>query len=110
MAGRWWVYVVRCADGTLYTGVARDLLARLREHNMHDRRGARYTRAVVRSRSTPPAAAPIAPRRRGWSGRSSASRARKQSLLGTAAWLAAAEALSMAVDEEDAGVPAVSVR
>ncbi len=40
----WWVYVVRCADGTLYTGVAKHLLARLREHNEDERRGARYTR------------------------------------------------------------------
>ena len=41
-AGAWWVYVVRCADGTLYTGVARDPLARAGAHNAG--RGARYTR------------------------------------------------------------------
>jgi putative endonuclease len=35
------VYVVRCADGTLYTGYARDLQARERAHNAG--RGARYT-------------------------------------------------------------------
>jgi putative endonuclease len=37
------VYIVRCADGTLYTGWALDVQARLRAHNAG--RGARYTRA-----------------------------------------------------------------
>jgi len=36
------VYIVRCADGTLYTGYARDPFARERVHNAG--RGARYTR------------------------------------------------------------------
>ena len=35
------VYFVRCADGTLYTGYARDPVARERVHNAG--RGARYT-------------------------------------------------------------------
>jgi predicted GIY-YIG superfamily endonuclease len=35
------VYIVRCADGTLYTGYARDPLAREKVHNSG--RGARYT-------------------------------------------------------------------
>jgi predicted GIY-YIG superfamily endonuclease len=35
------VYVVRCADGTLYTGYARDPRARERIHNSG--RGAHYT-------------------------------------------------------------------
>ena len=35
------VYILRCADGTLYTGYARDPLARERAHNSG--RGARYT-------------------------------------------------------------------
>lgn len=39
----WTVYVVRCADGSLYTGVATDVTRRVAEHN--ERRGARYTRA-----------------------------------------------------------------
>jgi putative endonuclease len=34
--------VVECADATLYTGVARDLAARLGQHNAGT--GARYTR------------------------------------------------------------------
>ena len=35
------VYIVRCADGTLYTGYARDPQARVNQHNAG--RGARYT-------------------------------------------------------------------
>lgn len=35
------VYIVRCADGTLYTGYARDPRARAKAHNKG--RGARYT-------------------------------------------------------------------
>jgi putative endonuclease len=36
------VYIVRCADDTLYTGWAVDVLARVAAHNAG--RGARYTR------------------------------------------------------------------
>jgi putative endonuclease len=39
----WNVYVVRCADGTLYTGIAKDLETRLEAHNAG--RGAKYTRS-----------------------------------------------------------------
>jgi len=39
----WFVYVVRCRDGSLYTGIARDVNARVSQHNQG--RGARYTRA-----------------------------------------------------------------
>ena len=38
---RWFLYALRCADETLYTGVTTDLLRRLEEHNSG--RGARYT-------------------------------------------------------------------
>jgi putative endonuclease len=38
----WHVYIVRCADRTLYTGVAKDLAARLCAHNAG--LGAKYTR------------------------------------------------------------------
>lgn len=37
----WFLYALRCADDTLYTGVTTDLARRLREHNSG--RGARYT-------------------------------------------------------------------
>jgi len=36
--------MVRCADDTLYTGIATDLLRRIEEHNSSDK-GAKYTRA-----------------------------------------------------------------
>jgi uncharacterized protein (TIGR02453 family) len=39
----WYVYLARCADGTLYTGVTTDLEARERAHNRG--RGAAYTRS-----------------------------------------------------------------
>ena len=39
----WHLYVVRCSDGTLYTGVTTDLDRRLHEHNV-TKRGAKYTR------------------------------------------------------------------
>lgn len=35
------VYMVRCADGTLYTGITTDLERRVREHNSG--KGAKYT-------------------------------------------------------------------
>lgn len=38
----WYVYVLRCGDGSLYTGVAKDVQARLDQHAAG--RGARYTR------------------------------------------------------------------
>lgn len=41
----WHVYIVRCADGSFYTGVATDVARRVREHNTNDRLAARYTRA-----------------------------------------------------------------
>jgi putative endonuclease len=37
------VYVLRCADDTLYTGIARDVAARIAAHSSG--RGARYTRS-----------------------------------------------------------------
>lgn len=39
----WQVYLLRCADGTLYTGVALDLQRRLRQHNGELTGGPRYT-------------------------------------------------------------------
>lgn len=40
----WFVYILRCADGTLYTGIATDVTRRVAEHNAGAPRGARYTR------------------------------------------------------------------
>ena len=38
------VYILRCADDTLYTGIDRDVHLRLMEHNTSDK-AAKYTRA-----------------------------------------------------------------
>lgn len=38
----WHVYILCCADGTLYTGVATDVAARVAAHNAG--KGAKYTR------------------------------------------------------------------
>ncbi|MCA9179395.1 MAG: GIY-YIG nuclease family protein [Planctomycetales bacterium] len=38
----WFVYILRCADGSLYTGVTKDLERRLKQHNAGT--ASRYTR------------------------------------------------------------------
>ncbi|MFL0803491.1 MAG: GIY-YIG nuclease family protein [Agarilytica sp.] len=40
----WTVYIVKCADGSFYTGITTDVERRVGEHN-HAKQGARYTRA-----------------------------------------------------------------
>jgi putative endonuclease len=42
MSERGFVYVARCGDGSLYTGIARDVRARIEAHASG--KGARYTR------------------------------------------------------------------
>ena len=42
--GIWHVYMVRCSDGTLYTGITNDLKKRIEAHNSA-KDGARYTRS-----------------------------------------------------------------
>lgn len=39
----YFVYILRCSDKTLYTGIARDVDKRVIEHNSSDK-GAKYTR------------------------------------------------------------------
>ncbi len=39
----WFVYIVTCNDGTLYTGITKDVERRVKEHNSANR-GAKYTR------------------------------------------------------------------
>lgn len=39
----WWVYLLRCADATLYAGVTTDVERRMRQHNGEASGGARYT-------------------------------------------------------------------
>jgi len=43
MKKAWWVYVVECSDGSLYTGISTDVSRRVKDHNS-DGRGAKYTR------------------------------------------------------------------
>jgi len=38
------VYIVRCIDGSLYSGIAINLLKRVAQHNGEGARGAKYTR------------------------------------------------------------------
>jgi predicted GIY-YIG superfamily endonuclease len=47
---RYWLYIIECADGTYYTGIASDVARRLSEHNGGNSpgargKGARYTSA-----------------------------------------------------------------
>lgn len=41
----WCVYMLRCADGSLYTGITTDVARRVAEHNGEGTLGARYTRS-----------------------------------------------------------------
>ena len=43
MESVWYVYILRCADGTLYTGISTDVEKRLQAHRSG--RGAKYTRS-----------------------------------------------------------------
>jgi predicted GIY-YIG superfamily endonuclease len=42
-AEEWFVYMLRCADGTLYTGIAKDVSRRCQQHNAGT--ASRYTRS-----------------------------------------------------------------
>ena len=44
MAVAWCVYMVRCGDGSLYTGIATEAARRVAEHNDNDLLEAKYTR------------------------------------------------------------------
>lgn len=43
MQEKWVVYILECADGSFYTGVARDIVRRLKEHSSG--RGSKYVRS-----------------------------------------------------------------
>jgi putative endonuclease len=43
MSQAWFVYILRCADHSLYTGITTDIERRLSEHNS-SAKGAKYTR------------------------------------------------------------------
>jgi putative endonuclease len=40
---RWWLYLIECQDGSVYTGIAVDVARRFRAHASG--KGARYTRS-----------------------------------------------------------------
>ena len=40
-AEQWTVYILRCKDGTLYTGITKDIKRRVEQHN--DGKGSKYT-------------------------------------------------------------------
>lgn len=42
-AGRWQVYILRCGDGSLYTGITNNIEQRIIDHNAGT--GAKYTRS-----------------------------------------------------------------
>ena len=41
----YFVYILRCNDGSLYCGITTDVARRLRQHNGELKGGARYTRS-----------------------------------------------------------------
>jgi len=44
VAKLWYVYLLRCADNTLYCGITTDIQKRLRQHNGELIGGAKYTK------------------------------------------------------------------
>lgn len=42
MEGQWYLYILRCGDGTLYTGITTDVEKRFQAHSQG--KGAKYTR------------------------------------------------------------------
>lgn len=42
MEATWYLYILRCGDGSLYTGITNDVMRRLEAHRSG--RGAKYTR------------------------------------------------------------------
>ena len=42
MEANWYLYILRCGDGSLYTGITTDVQRRLEEHRSG--KGAKYTR------------------------------------------------------------------
>ena len=39
----YWLYILRCADGTYYTGITTDVARRVSEHDGVSGKGAKYT-------------------------------------------------------------------
>lgn len=43
----WFVYIIRCSDTTLYTGVTTNVERRFKEHKEGGRKGSKYARARI---------------------------------------------------------------
>ncbi|MEN8846468.1 MAG: GIY-YIG nuclease family protein [Akkermansiaceae bacterium] len=43
----WSLYILRCGDGSLYTGIATDVDRRFSEHESQGPKGAKYTRGKL---------------------------------------------------------------
>ena len=43
----WYVYIIRCSDASLYTGVTTDVERRFAEHKEGGRKGSKYARAKI---------------------------------------------------------------
>ncbi|MGY0215843.1 GIY-YIG nuclease family protein [Endozoicomonadaceae bacterium StTr2] len=41
----WYIYLIRCSDNSLYTGITTDVERRLKEHQAGGKKAARYLRA-----------------------------------------------------------------
>ncbi len=41
----WFVYIVKCNDDSLYTGITTDVQRRLKEHNFNNKKGAKSLRS-----------------------------------------------------------------
>lgn len=42
---KWYLYLVQCDDGSIYTGITTDVRRRVNEHNYDNKKGAKYTRS-----------------------------------------------------------------
>ena len=40
----WFLYLIRCKHGRLYTGITTDVERRFEEHKSHDKKGSKYLR------------------------------------------------------------------
>ena len=45
MESDWIIYILRCSDNSLYTGITKNIAKRLEEHNAGGKLAAKYTRA-----------------------------------------------------------------
>lgn len=47
VSNEWYVYMIRCFDNTLYTGITTDVSRRLNEHNAQGSKTAKYLRGKI---------------------------------------------------------------